>query len=110
MLIVRPEAALIYTGAEHVQDKALAALAAAGPVRHVVCDLSTVPYMDLARAEVLRGLHETLAARGIRLWLVGLHARLRDLLRKAGVAEQVCGVERGSSVESAVAAIEAGGG
>ena len=110
VLIVRPEAALLYTGAEHVQDKVLAALAAAGPVRHLVCDLSTVPYMDLAGAELLRGLHETLAARGIRLWLVGAHARLRDLLRKAGVAEQVGGVERGSSVESAVAAIEAGGG
>lgn len=64
--------------------------------------------MDLA-ADMLRKLHETPLAQGIRLWLVGAHARVRDLLRRAGVAEMVGGVERESSIVSAVAAIEAAG-
>ncbi|MBR0681508.1 sulfate permease [Roseomonas eburnea] len=109
VLIVRPEAALLYVGAEHVQDRVLAAALAApdGSLRHVVFDLSATPFIDVAGAEMLRSLHGALAGQGIRLWLVGAHARVRDLLRNAGVAESVGGVERGSSVESAVAAIEA---
>ena len=111
VLMVRPEAVLVYTGVDHVLEAVLAAVAAApdGSLRHLVCDLSATPTMDLAGADMLRKLHETLAAQGIRLWLVGAHARVRDLLRRAGVAEMVGGVERESSVVSAVAAIEAAG-
>ena len=112
ILLVRPEAVLVFVGVDHVQARVLDAVAAApaGSLRHVVCDLSTTPAMDLAGAEMLRSLHAALAAQGIRLWLVGAHARLRDLLRKAGVADAVGGVDRESSVASAVAAIEAAAG
>lgn len=112
VLIVRPETALLYVGAEHVQERVLAAVdaAPAGSLRHLVCDLSATPSMDLAGADMLRSLHEVLAAQGIRLWLVGAHARVRVLLRRAGVAELVGGVERGFPVEAAVAEIEAAGG
>ncbi|MBR0671073.1 SulP family inorganic anion transporter [Roseomonas soli] len=109
VVIVRPEAVVIYVGAEHAQARILAAVAAepAGSLRHLVCDLSATPYMDVAGAEMLGRLHDTLAAQGIRLWLVGAHARLRDLLRNAGVADKAGGIERATSVESAIEAIEA---
>jgi high affinity sulfate transporter 1 len=108
-LLVRPEAALVYVGTDHVQQAIRAAAAAwpAGRLRHVVCDLSAVPGMDLAGAEMLRGLHETFAAEGVRLWLVGAHARVRDLLRRAGVAEAVGGVDRETTLAAAVAEITA---
>ncbi|MEJ1938951.1 STAS domain-containing protein, partial [Nostoc sp. NIES-2111] len=62
---------------------------------------------DLAGADMLRKLHEIFAAQGVRLWLVGPHARVRDLLRREGIAETVGGVEREITVASAVAAIAA---
>lgn len=110
VLLVRPEAVLVYTGVDHVQEAIRAAVAAApaGSLRHLVCDLSATPAMDLAGADMLRKLHDTLAAQGIQLWLVGAHARVRHLLRRAGVAAVVVGVERESSVASAVVAIGAG--
>lgn len=106
-LLVRPEAPLVYVGTDHVQETILAAAATlpAGSLRHVVCDLSATPNMDLAGADTLRKLHETFAAQGVRLWLVGAHARVRDLLRKEGIAETVGGVEREITLASAVEAI-----
>jgi high affinity sulfate transporter 1 len=106
-LLVRPEAPLVYIGTDHVQERILAAAAAmpAGSLRHVVCDLSTTPNMDIAGADMLRKLHETFAAQGIRLWVVGAHGRVRDLLRKAEIADAVGGVERDVTIASVVAAL-----
>jgi MFS superfamily sulfate permease-like transporter len=111
-LLVRPEAALVYVGTDHVQARIRAAAAALPPgsLRHVVVDLSATPGMDLAGAEMLRGLHQHFAAEGTRLWLVGAHARVRDLLRRAGVAEAVGGVAREMTLAAAVAEIGASGG
>jgi high affinity sulfate transporter 1 len=110
MVAFRPEASLIYTNAEHVRDAVLAHLAATpeGAPRLVVCDLSASPLMDMAGARTLRTLHEGLAARGIRFAIVEARGRVRDLLRREGLADQMGGIERGMTLQ-AIAAEHASG-
>lgn len=99
VLVFRPEASLLYVNAEHVQDRVLERLAAmpAG-TRLVVCDLSASPHADLAAARMLRKLHGILAARGVELRVVGARGRVRDLLRREGVADLV-GVDRSVTLD-----------
>jgi MFS superfamily sulfate permease-like transporter len=105
LLAFRPEGALLYVNADAVLEAVLARLAAGPPgaVRRVVCDLSAVPRLDLAAATMLRKLHATLAEHGIGLSAVGAHGRVRDLLRRDGVAELLGGLERGTTIATLLA-------
>lgn len=109
VLAVRPEGAMLYVGAEHIQQVILAAVAAAPPasLRHLICDLSNVPVLDITGAQMLRKLQEALSSQGIRLWLVGAHGRVRDVLQRDGLDRIAAGVTHGSSIGIALAAIEA---
>jgi high affinity sulfate transporter 1 len=104
-LAFRPEASLLYVNAEHVLEAVLGRLAVQEPgaIRLVVCDLSASPSMDLAGARMLRGLHELLAARGIRLAIIGAHGNVRDLMRRDGLAELIGGVERTTRLDTILA-------
>ena len=108
VLVFRPEGPLLYVGAESVEEVMLAAIAAApfGSIRDAVCDLSAAPNMDFAGAQMLRRLNDAFAARGTALRIVGAHGSVRDLLRRAGLLGVAGGIERGTSVESALAEIE----
>jgi high affinity sulfate transporter 1 len=105
MIAFRPEASLIYINADAVLETVLNRLQAADPseIRLVVCDLSASPYIDLAGARILHGLHDELAARGIVLRIVGARGRVRDLLRADGVGEKVGGLERVVTLDSLLA-------
>jgi high affinity sulfate transporter 1 len=96
IVVFRPEASVIYVNAEAVQDAVQTHLATLPPgsTRLVACDLSASPYMDVSGARMLRKLHGALAPQGIRLAVVGARGRVRDLLRRDGVAELLGGVER----------------
>lgn len=106
VVVFRPEGSLLYVNVESVLEKVLAQVAAApaGSIRLVVCDLSAAPHLDLAATTMLRKLHATLAAQGIRLALVGAHGGVRDLLRRDGLADQVGGVERFATIDAVIAA------
>ena len=102
-LIFRVESGLLYFNAEHVRDVVWERLrAATTPVRLVVCDLSTSPYVDVAGARMLEGLHKGLSAAGIQFRLVEAHAAVRDLLRAEGLAERVGHVDRRTSIGDVV--------
>ena len=96
---------MIYVNAEAVQEAVQAHLATLPPgsTRLVACDLSASPYMDISGARMLRKLHAALAAQGIRLAVIGAHGRVRDLLRRDGVAELLGGVERDLTPERLMA-------
>lgn len=109
VLAVRPEGALIYLGAEHVEETVTAAAdAAARGLRMVVCDLSATPNMDFSGVQALRRLHEALAARGVALRLVGAHGRVREVLKRDGLAALAGGGERTDTLEGFVEEREAG--
>ncbi len=89
-LVFRVEAALLYFNVEHVRDAVWQRIRAfAGPLKLVVCDLSTSPTVDLAGARMLGALQAELAAAGVPLRLVGARGGVRDILRAEGLAERV---------------------
>ncbi len=89
-LVFRVEASLLYFNVEHVRDAVWEAIRSSpGPVRLLVCDLSTSPFVDLAGARMLKTLQEALQAEGMSLRLVAAHAAVRDLLRAEGLEERV---------------------
>ena len=102
-LIFRVEASLLYFNAEHVRDTVLQKLRTAPkPVRLVVCDLSTTPYVDVTSALMLMGLHANLQAAGIEFRLVEAHAAVRDLLRVGGLEARTGPVSRRISLDDVV--------
>ena len=98
----RPESSLIYVNADVVLDTVLHRLQAAShaEVGMVVCDLSSSPHLDLAGSHMLKKLYSELAARGIRLRVVGAHGSVRDLLRADGMEEKLGGLGRVASLDN----------
>ena len=90
VVVFRVEASLLYFNAEHVRDAVWEKLRSiSGPLRLVVCDLSTSPLVDLAGARMLLTLQAALQAAGVSLRLVSARAAVRDLLRAEGIEERV---------------------
>jgi SulP family sulfate permease len=103
-LLFRTEASLLYFNVDAVQEAFWARLhAATTPVRLVVCDLSTSPFVDMAGAEMLADLHRDLTARGIQFQVVEARAKVRDMLRLEGLEEKLGPISRRASLAEVVA-------
>jgi len=103
VLVFRVEAPLLYFNVDHVRAEVMTELAAQPePVRLVVCDLSTSPFVDIAGARMLSRLADDLAARAIALRLADPHAAARDILRAEGLEEKVGHFSRKITVERAI--------
>jgi high affinity sulfate transporter 1 len=109
MLIFRPESGLVYFNIDYVHDTVLARVrAATPPPTHVLCDLSAAPHVDMAAAEMLKGLATELSALGARLRVVEARSSVRDRLRAEGLENRIDRIDRFTSVADAVDAIQAG--
>lgn len=107
VLIVRVEASLMYFNVDHVLREVLArASEQQPPVRLVICDLSTSPYVDLAGARMLARLSTDLAARGSALRLAEARASVRDLLRSEGLEATAGPISRRLSVADVIEALQ----
>jgi MFS superfamily sulfate permease-like transporter len=103
ILPFRVEASVLYFNAEHVFDTVLARLAGSvDPIRLVVWDLSTSPYVDIAGARMILGLRAELEKRGIALRLVEARSAVRDMLRTEGVEDKVGRIDRFTSLADAI--------
>jgi sulfate permease, SulP family len=110
VLVFRVEASLLYFNADHVRATVWARIrSGAGPLRLVICDLSTSPVVDLAGARMLAALHSALQAAGMSLRLVGAHAGARDILRAEGLEERVGYFGRRVSVADVIDEFQGGG-
>ena len=108
-LMFRVEASLLYFNIEHVRDAVWQQVRSApGPLKLVVCDLSTSPVVDLAGARMLGKLHALLKSQGIRLRLVSAHAAVRDMLRAEGLEETIGYFGRRISVADAIDEFQGG--
>ena len=84
-LLFRTEASLLYFNADHVREAVMKRVREMnGSLRLAICDLSTSPYVDLAGAEMLAGLHGELASSNVRLQIVEARSSVRDRLRGGG--------------------------
>ncbi|HEV3416586.1 MAG TPA: SulP family inorganic anion transporter [Pirellulales bacterium] len=102
VVIFRVEAALLYFNVDHVRRVVWERIVATPELRHVVCDLSDSPLVDVAGARMLSGLCRDLAKRNATMRVVEAHARNRDLLRAVGLEQQIGHVGRHLSLDQAV--------
>jgi MFS superfamily sulfate permease-like transporter len=103
LLIFRVESSLVYFNADHVRDRVVdRACSAEPPVGLVIGDLSASPIMDIAGAEMLSTMRDSLKSRGIRFQLVEARSSVRDLLRREFVSETERDINRFTSVADAV--------
>jgi SulP family sulfate permease len=90
ILVFRAESSFLYFNAEHIADTVRARLhAAPEPVKLVLCDLSNVPHVDLAGAEMLKDLQHEIIGAGIEFRIVEARSAVRDALRVEGMEEKV---------------------
>jgi len=88
--IFRPTGALLYFNVDHVRERFFELLGEFGEARRAVFFLGAVPLVDLAGAELLEELHETLHERDIEFRLAATPSSVRETLVKAGYEEH-CG-------------------
>jgi high affinity sulfate transporter 1 len=106
VLIVRVESALLYFNVAHVRDELNRLVTACGgPLRLVVWDLSTSPYVDIAGTRTIGEMQRKLAGRGVVLRVVDARAAVRDLLRKE-LGMDIGEVDRRISIDDALAAAQ----
>ncbi|MGY2492821.1 SulP family inorganic anion transporter [Cupriavidus sp. CP313] len=111
VLVLRPEASLLYFNVDHVRTAILRHIqTGAGPVGLAICDLSLSPVVDLAGARMLSTLVDELGAAAIALRIVGAHAAARDMLRAEGLEAQVGHIGRRLTVADAVDEFQHGSG
>ena len=94
MLIMRPGASLLYFNMNYVRDTIEERVRAEKETKLVVLDLSEVSIVDMHAAEMLAGLADELAAKGIKIQAVEAHSQVRDRLRSEGLEERFGGIER----------------
>jgi MFS superfamily sulfate permease-like transporter len=108
IMIVRPEANLVYFNVDHVRDAVMERVRVeSSPPAAVVLDLSASPYVDWQSAHTLVALAEELKAAGIRLKIVEARSEVRDRLRDEGLDAKLGGIDRFTSVSDAVSELSA---
>jgi len=85
VFVFRAEASLVYFNVDQVRDRFFELLGARGEgVKLAVFFLGTSPGVDLAGAEMLEEIHETLKERGVAFRLAEARGEVREALRRAG--------------------------
>jgi MFS superfamily sulfate permease-like transporter len=111
VVIVRPEAGLLYFNVEHVRDRIAEHVRdATPPARLLIVDLTSAPHVDLHGAHALSKMIDDLAARDVRMQIVEARASVRERLRAEGVDVKVGNVNRFTSVADAVRAFQTSAG
>jgi MFS superfamily sulfate permease-like transporter len=86
LLIYAPEESLFFANADTIRTQITNRLAAGTePVESVLLDLELTNELDVPSAEMLKELHDDLAAGGVRLLLARVRPSVRDLLDRSGV-------------------------
>jgi len=98
----RVQSSLLYFNVDHVLDVVRQRIKTEEGLRLVICDLSNVPYVDVAGARMLRRLHQELSTTNVRFVLVEAHGPVRDTLRAAGLDELVGAITRFSSLAEVI--------
>src|SRR6185369_11065859 len=78
ILAFRVQSSLLYFNVDHVLEVVLQRAQAQADLRRVICDLSNVPYMDVAGARMLRRLHEELVRDQREFKIVEAHGPVRE--------------------------------
>jgi SulP family sulfate permease len=109
--VFRAESALLYFNVEHVRDRFFELLHAREEgVKLAVFLLGTSPGVDLAGAELLEELYDSLRERGIAFRLAEARGDVRETLRRAGFEERCAPVVANRTVATVIEQWRAGAG
>ncbi len=105
LFIFRQDMPLLFVNADWMRDSIKQLLdQESGTPEVVVLDLDASPDLDISGMDALRSIHRDFAARGIRVWLAGIHQPVRDIMERGGISS-VFGAERlYATIEDAVEA------
>ncbi|HEX5105432.1 MAG TPA: SulP family inorganic anion transporter, partial [Pirellulaceae bacterium] len=103
VLAFRVQASLLYFNVDHILETVRQRAREQTGLRRVVCDLSNVPYVDIAGARMLRRLYEELAAMGVDFKVVEAHGPVRDILRAEGLEERLGAISRRTTLAQVLA-------
>ena len=107
--IQRIEASILYFNTGNIGEKILSNLHSNGSnTKLLVLDLSAVPDIDIAGAEMLVHLTEELRKKGITMKITGALSNVRDLLRKLGLEEFTGHISRATSINGLVEEFKTG--
>jgi sulfate permease, SulP family len=84
LLVLKVESQLFFANARRVCDQVLADVDGAPGTRVLLLDLGTVPDIDVSAGMAIRGLHETLAERGVELWFAAIASVPRQTMEATG--------------------------
>jgi MFS superfamily sulfate permease-like transporter len=105
LVLFRYDAPLCFANAEDFRRRALAALAVAEPAAEwLVLNAEAIVEIDSTAAEMLLGLQQELAGRGVRLALTRVKRELFAQLEAAGVVERLGEEHLYPTIPTAVAA------
>jgi SulP family sulfate permease len=103
LFLFRVEAPLLYFNVDFIRATVLTRIAATmPPVKLVVCDLSTSPYIDAAGAGMLAQIEQQLDKMGIDFRVAEAHSTVREILRNTGISERLGGVSRHTALADIV--------
>ena len=107
--IQRIEASILYFNTGNIREKILSNIRSNGlNTKLLILDLSAVPDMDIAGAEMLVHLIELLRKEGVTLRITGALSNVRELLRKLGVEEFTGHISRTTSIYDLVEEFKTG--
>jgi high affinity sulfate transporter 1 len=111
LLMLRQNAPMFFANSRKLRQEVLAsATGGSPPYRSVLIDLGMNADLDLQSADLLTETRNDLAASGISLWLAGVHAPVREMLRRIEYGGATGETRVYSNIAEAVAAFELEGG
>ncbi len=108
LLILRVESSYFYFNAQFIRDEIMAAVQAAPvPVKILILDMSSSPWVDVAGSKMLVDLNRMLQKMKIQLKIAEPVANVRDILRKQDMEKATGHLSRKVSLADIVAQSEA---
>jgi len=103
LFLFRVEAPLLYFNVDYIRTILISKVSLTSPpVKLVVCDLSTSPYIDAAGARMLAQIEQQLDKQGIDFRVAEAHSAVREILRETGISERLGGVSRHTALADLV--------
>jgi SulP family sulfate permease len=88
-IVFRVQSSLLYFNVDHVLETVRQRAASTTNLQRVICDMSNVPYVDVAGARMLLRLHDKFQSRGVAFKIVEAHGPVRELLRGEGLEQKI---------------------
>lgn len=102
-IVFRVQSSLLYFNLDHVLETVRQRAASTPGLQRVICDLSNVPYVDVAGARMLLRMHEEFQGQGVAFKVVEAHGPVREILRGEGLEQKIGPITRLESLADLLA-------